>query len=104
MFSYQEGQKCNFVITVGGTPSQPDAIFTMRELLLEKTLRDVFFRMAHEGISSKDEDMAYLAYDLYENLETLRDESNWIKIQKHCQKSKITFRRYLYRKKQEITE
>ena len=81
LFSYQEGQKCNFVITVGGAPSQPDAIFTMRELLLEKTLRDVFFRMAHKGISSNDKDMAYLAYDLYENLKTLRDDSNWIKIQ-----------------------
>ena len=56
-------------------------IFTMRELLLEKTLRDVFFRMAHKGISSNDKDMAYLAYDLYENLKTLRDDSNWIKIQ-----------------------
>jgi hypothetical protein len=82
LFSYQEGGKCNFVITVGGTPSQPDAIFTIRELLLEKTLRDIFFRMAHEGFSADDKDMAYRAYDLYENLEDLRDNSNWINIEK----------------------
>ena len=82
LFAYEEGKKCNFVITVGGTPSHPEAIFTLRELLLDKTLRDLFFRMAHAGFSSSNKDMAYRAYDLYENLENITKESNWDNIKK----------------------
>ena len=82
LFTYEEGKKCNFVITVGGTPNHPDAIFTLRELLLDKTLRDLFFRMAHAGFSSSNRDMAYRAYDLYENLENITKESNWDNVKK----------------------
>ena len=82
LFAYEEGEKCNFVITVGGTPSHPEAIFTVRELLLDKTLSDLFFRMAHAGFSSSNKDMAYRAYDLYENLENITKESNWDNIKK----------------------
>ena len=82
LFAYEEGEKCNFVITVGGTPSHPEAIFTLRELLLDKTLSDLFFRMAHAGFSSSNKDMAYRAYDLYENLENITKESNWDNIKK----------------------
>ena len=82
LFAYEEGKKCNFVITVGGSPSHPEAIFTIRELLLDKTLRDLFFRMAHAGFSSSNKDMAYRAYDLYENLENITKESNWENVQK----------------------
>ena len=82
LFAYEEGKKCNFVITVGGTSSHPEAIFTIRELLLDKTLRDLFFRMAHAGFSSSNKEMAYRAYDLYENLENITKESNWDNIKK----------------------
>ena len=77
LFSYDDGKKCNFVITVGGTKKQPDALFTLRELLLEKTKKELFMRMAHQGIKSGNQELSNNAFLLYEELDKIVDVRDW---------------------------
>ena len=36
------GDRCHFLISVGGTESHPEALFTMQQLRQERTLRELF--------------------------------------------------------------
>jgi len=77
LFSHQENKVCNFIISVGGTPKSPTALFTLRELLLDKTRNELFLRMAKKGIESSDKGLTKCSYLIYTQLTELDQNQNW---------------------------
>ena len=52
----KQGNLCHFILSVGGTESNPAALFTMQQLMLERTRKEIFGRMFMETFASKNPD------------------------------------------------
>lgn len=62
------GDRCHFIISVGGTEDEPEALFTMSQLKQERTLRELFGRMFIETFDKRtkiDFDIDKVVKDIY---------------------------------------
>tara|TARA_B100001250_G_scaffold43054_1_gene33968 strand:+ start:3281 stop:4669 length:1389 start_codon:yes stop_codon:yes gene_type:complete len=86
LFSFKNDEVCNFIISIGGTPELPVALFTFRELLLEKTRNELFLRMAKSGIGNEDSNLTTISYLIYTELSEINEKQDWDEVKKALDK------------------
>ena len=70
------GDRCHFVISVGGSEYHPEALFTMHQLKQQRTLREIFGRIFIETLGKK-EDTEDIVRNIFNTIKNYGNNPEW---------------------------